>query len=232
MSSERSPLLNARIKLNSNETQLVQSLLEQWRHRQLLSPVICSQLLGTIEEQDPFDWHRLAKYTFRLSLVCLIIAAISLIFDSAFLELIEKVLEINAYTRAAITMAFSVGIHYLAYRRSQKLPTEVWTNEAIHAVGAIVVSLAALQLAEAVHGLKMYNGGVIDVRGRWVMWLLACAYALIGIATTSNFIWSCGMLTMGIWTAFWVPQRYVEFFRKMRMKKMDLEWRHGSWDRI
>jgi hypothetical protein len=232
MSSEASPLLDARIKLNSNEAQFVQSLLEQWRNRQLLSPATCAQLLGTLETQDGFEWHRLAKYTFRLSLACLILTVVSLIFDSAFLELIYKVLEINAYIRAAITTAVSVGIHYHAYRRSQKLPAEVWMNEAIHAVGAIVLSLAALQLAEAVHGLKMYNGGVIDVRGRWVMWLLACAYALIGIATTSNFIWSCGMLTMGIWTAFWVPQRYVEFFWKMRMKKMDLEWRHGSWDRI
>lgn len=209
MSSETSPLLDARIKLNSNEVQLVQSLLEQWRIRQLLSPATCSQLVGTIELQDPFDWNRLAKYTFRLSLVCLIIAVISLIFDSAFLKLIYKVLEINAYARAAITTALSAGIHYHAYRRSRKLPAEVWMNEAIHAVGAIVLSLAALQLAEAVHGLKMHHGGVIDVRGRRIIWLLACAYALIGIATMSNFIWSCSMLTMGIWAAYWVSQRYV-----------------------
>jgi hypothetical protein len=230
MSSEASPLLDARIKLNSNEAQFVQSLLEQWRNRQLLSPGTCAQLLGTIEAQDAFEWHRLAKYTFRLSLACLAIAVISLIFDSAFLKLIYKVLEINAYTRAATTTAVSVSIHYHAYRRSQKLPAEVWMNEAIHAVGAIVLSLGALQLAEAVHGLRMHNGGVIDVRGRRVMWLLACAYALIGIATTSNFIWSCGIVTMGIWAAFWVPQRYVEILQKMRIeRRMDLEWKYGSW---
>jgi len=62
-----------------------------------------------------------------------------------------------------------------------------------------------LQLAEAMGGLKFHNGGVIDVKGRHVMWLLACSYALIGLATTSTFIWACGMLTMGIWVAYWVP---------------------------
>jgi hypothetical protein len=55
MSSEASPLLDARIKLNSNEAQFVQSLLEQWRNRRLLSPAICARLLGTIEAKDPFD---------------------------------------------------------------------------------------------------------------------------------------------------------------------------------
>lgn len=208
MSSESSPLLDARIKLNSNEVQLVQDLLEQWRLRQILNPPICAKLLGTIELQDRFDWHRLAKYIFRLSLVCLIIAVVTLLFDTAFLRLIYKVLEINAYARSAVTMAISLGIHYHAYRRSRKLPTEVWMNEAIHAVGAIVVGLAALQLAEGLNGLRFHNGGIMDIRGRQVLWLLACVYAVIGIATTSNFIWSCSMLIMGIFTAYWVPHRY------------------------
>jgi len=100
MSSETSPLLDPRIKLDSHDAELVQNLLEHWRDRQLISPAVCTKLLGTIEKQDDpsFDWHRLAKYTFRLSLVCVIIAVISLIFDSAFLKLIYKVLEINAYS--------------------------------------------------------------------------------------------------------------------------------------
>lgn len=206
---ESLPLLDARIKLTSEEAKFAQKLLNQWRDQRLLSPGAYAQLLESIQEvsHHAFDWHRLAKYTLRMAVLFLIIAVISLIFDSIFLKFIRKVLEINPYVRAAITMTIAVGTHHYAWRRSERLPEELWMNEAIHAAGAIVLSLAALQLAEAVGGLDLYGNWRGAMRGKLVMLLLGFTYAFIGYATISNLIWSCGMFTIGVWAAHWAAPR-------------------------
>jgi hypothetical protein len=167
--------------------------------------------------QEPFDWNRLAKYAFRLALVCLFIAVFSLLVDTKFLELISRVLEISAYVRSALTAAIAYSIHRYAYKRSQSYPLELWTNEAIHAVGAIIMGLAALQLAEAIGGL-VYERDVFNIKARIVLLLLGSVYLGTGFATGSIFIWSCGLFALGVWTLYWTPTRYVDAVKKLRLE--------------
>jgi hypothetical protein len=209
MASETTPLLdNPRIALSRSDAQFVEGLLETWQECKVIDAATSAQLLATIDARERFDWSRLAKFAFRLALISFAIAIFSLLFDSAFLNLIKHILEVPAYIRTFLTAAVAYIIHYLAYKRSREFPMERWTNEAIHAVAAIIQGLAALQLAEAIGALKGVPGE-FNIKVRLVLLLLGFLYTSTGVMTGSTLIWSFGVFTFGWWTLVFTPTRYV-----------------------
>ena len=208
--------LKTHIKLGSKDAQVVYKILEEWRTLQLLTPATYTQLRQTLDvAPSQFDWNRLAKYTSRLALVFMIIAVISLVFESEFLQLIRRILNINPYKRAALTAAIAASIHFHAWYNSRSFydhNEELWMYEAVHTLGALVLGLAALQLAEAAEGLDVYGRDGSAVRGKLIMLALAFVYAFIGYGIFSTFIWSCSMLLLGVYAWFWQVHRYVRFF--------------------
>ena len=196
-SSETSPLLGARITLSSSQSKLVQSLLQEWTDHKLLTAQQQEKLLGSIETQDPFDWQRLAKYTWRLSIICLVIAMFSLLTDRLFQKIIEKILALPAPLRAALTFVVAITIHVYGYYQQQRSPLQVWANEAVHALGCMILGLAAVQLAESMAVFKPIDDGGHPERWRWVVYLLAFTYAGVGISVSSSLIWSTSMVAFG-----------------------------------
>lgn len=208
-SSETSPLLDARITLSSSQTKLAQSLLQEWTERQLLTAQQQAKLLGSIETQDPFDWQRLAKYTWRLSIICLVIAMFSLLTDRLFQKLIEKILALPAPLRAALTFVVAIAIHVYGYYRQQRSPLQAWANEAVHALGCVLLGLAAVQLAESIAVFKPVADGGHPERWRWVVYLLAFTYGGVGISVGSNLIWSTSMVAFGYALGLMTAYAYV-----------------------
>lgn len=206
--SDLLPLRDAYIQLNSHDVRLVQALLEQWCEHRLLTPEVIASLLDTIQIADPSsDWSQVVMFIFLIALVCLATACYMLLVDDAFNKFINTVVRINAYARAGLAAALSIGVHYYAWIHAQKHPDAIWTREAIHGIGALVVCLAALQLAEALGGLDMWGVNNNSGRGRVVVLLLACCYVGIGLATRSLVVLSFGMFTIGVWTFYWTPTR-------------------------
>ncbi|KAI0125662.1 hypothetical protein BJ170DRAFT_632037 [Xylariales sp. AK1849] len=187
---------NKNITLNPAQAQAVEAAVQQWSTSNIISNKLASELLASIQvQEDSFDWQRFAKYTFRVAIICLAIAVVSIVAGNAFLKLIKRVLELPAWLRSTITAAVAAGVHVWGYQRSIDVPLQVWTNEAIHGLGELTVGLAVVQLAEALDVDEKKH----PERLNWILLLLAGIYGGTGVITKSNFIWSCGMIVLSGW---------------------------------
>jgi hypothetical protein len=107
--------------------------------------------------------------------------------------------------------AAGVAAGLAAAARQRAHPMRVWTNEAVHVLGALLTGLAALQLFEALEKRRRAEdkareeGEERRVRwetmniGSWVLLLLSVVYSVVGVLTGSNFIWSCATIVFGAW---------------------------------
>ncbi|KAH8676086.1 integral membrane protein [Xylariales sp. PMI_506] len=184
------------IQLPSNHARILQAALQQWSRDDLITDSQAEILQSTIQiQEESFDWQNFAKYTFRLALICLFIAVTSILADNAFRKLIRSFLALPAWLRSAATAIGATAVHRWGYNRSFNAPTQVWTNESIHGLGALCFGLAAFQLAEWLDAREAKNFDRLN----WVLLLLAGIYGATGLLTGSNFIYSCGMVVLGGW---------------------------------
>ncbi|KAH6648609.1 hypothetical protein BKA67DRAFT_538631 [Truncatella angustata] len=217
-----SPMTETKLTVSSSQARAVQAAIQQWKNQHLVSSSLASQLLETLNVEDSFDWQRFAKYSFRLAIICLAIAIFSILTDDAFLKLIRRVFSIPAWIRSLCTAAVAATVHYWGYLRQLEQPLQVWTNESAHALGGLIVAVAAWQLFEWLGAPKKrrqltYESGLSDEeKGRriqankdqyamqleviiWIVLLLAVVYGTTGMLTGSNLIWSTALLVLGTW---------------------------------
>lgn len=135
------------IELGARHAEVVQSAIKQWAYTGAITEHQASLLADTIEVQV-FNWEKFAKYTLRLSVLCLVVAVSSIVFETRFVQIYRRIIALPAWLRSAITAVIATGVHIFAYERSKRLPEQKYANEAIHGVGALVFALAALQLLE------------------------------------------------------------------------------------
>ncbi|KAI0816593.1 hypothetical protein GGR55DRAFT_243754 [Xylaria sp. FL0064] len=200
------PHSSGQLELTAAEADAVHRALRYWSHSKLISANVADRLLGTVqvvdEQQHDFNWERFTKYTFRLAVVCLAIAIISLIFDNVVPRIIERILALPSSVRITATSALAIAAHAWGYQRSlaaSSLRQQTYSDEAIHSLGALLFGLAALQLVTALEADKdeklhvLYN---IELS-------LALVYGISAVMVQSNFIWSCGMVVLGVWFGLW-----------------------------
>lgn len=147
MSKPKKPL-----ELGARHAEVVQSAIQHWLDTQLLTPDSATQLTDSITIRT-FDWEKFAKYTLRLAIICLVIAVSSVVLEASFIRIYRRIVALPAWLRGAITALMAVGIHVFAYDRSVKLPRQMYANEGIHAIGALLFALAALQVIEQLNDL-------------------------------------------------------------------------------
>jgi K+-sensing histidine kinase KdpD len=136
-----------RLELGARHAEVVQSAIQHWLDTQLLSESEATQLADSITIRT-FDWEKFAKYTLRLAIICLVIAVSSVVLEASFIRLYRRIVALPAWLRGAITALMAVAVHVFAYDRSVKMPRQKYANEGIHAVGALLFALAALQVIE------------------------------------------------------------------------------------
>lgn len=138
------------LELGARHAEVVQAALQHWLRSNALSESQATQLADTIVVQT-FDWEKFAKYSLRLAVLFLVVAVSSVVFEKGFLRIYRRIVALPPAVRGAATGVIAVGVHLLAYQRSQTLPQQKYANEAIHAIGAMFFALAAFQLLEQLH---------------------------------------------------------------------------------
>ncbi len=78
------------MKLNRTQAELIRKTISHWKFNHLLDEKTSSQLIADIEIQD-FDWKKLAKYSFWVSLFCIVTAVGAVLADKVLLNLIESI---------------------------------------------------------------------------------------------------------------------------------------------
>lgn len=162
----------------------------QWKTEGLLPEVQAGLLANTIEVQ-PFDWRRLAKYSFWVALICIVTAVSAAFADRVLIELLERLFEAPHLIKCAGMSALAAGLYWWGMTRRTKHPDRSYSNEAILFLGVLATAAAIYEL-----------GRVLDTgSGHFsLLLLLSCiVYGVLGIAMESNLIWVFALASLGGW---------------------------------
>lgn len=219
--SPPAPTPGVRIPLSTAHAQALEAAIDQWSKSNLIGTELASALQATIavHDVDGFDWQRFAKYAFRLAVLCLAMALFGIVTNRASPEVLRRWLSTPSRLRAALTAAVAVAVHGYGAMCQWHHPEQVWANEAMHAVGSVLMALAAWQLAVVVEwradeakGWEMRqrrSGWEEADKQWWILLLLSVIYGVTGVLTGSNLIWSCGIVAFGTWFGLVPDSMYV-----------------------
>ncbi|HWA27749.1 MAG TPA: hypothetical protein VG734_18985 [Lacunisphaera sp.] len=159
--------------------------------------VIGSETAATIRahvEPIAFDWRRLARYSFIISLICIVIAVLAAVFDDAIIRWFERVLPyvirlFNAPppVRSGGLFLLSAAVFWLGVRRRAKFPERVYSNEAIFTFGTLGIAGAVYSLSKMVQYLDLDT---------YLITLAGCLYLILGATLASKIVWCYGLFTL------------------------------------
>ncbi len=178
------------MRVSRNQATALRGAIEHWNHKGLLDAKTSSVLQQDIEVV-PFDWKRLAKYSFWVAIICVVTSVGAVLADKALLALLESIF--NApYIVKFFGLSIISGLIYWAGIRSRTIhPQKVFSNEAILFLGVMATAGAIYQLGRA------FDTG----SGHFSVLLLLSffVYGVLGYYFKSNLIWLFAVISFGSW---------------------------------
>ncbi|MEW5803063.1 MAG: DUF2157 domain-containing protein [bacterium] len=202
------------MKLNKKSGKLVQTVIQKWKEDALLSPEDADRLFKSIAIV-PFDWKRLAKYSFWIAIICVIQAVGAVFLDIA--EIIKKLWN-TPFAGCAVFALLAGGLFFLGLRRRTANPVRIYSNEAIFFLGILAVAVSIAFLGKAIDT----GSGHFSL----LLLLAAVVYGILGLWFPLKLVWIFAILSLGSWFgaetgyvsgwgAYWLgmnyPVRFVLF---------------------
>ncbi len=178
------------MKLPRKQAAILRDALQQWRQAGILPDAEAVMLADTIEVQT-FDWRRLAKYSFWVSLVCIVTAVSSVLADRFLMELFRQLFAAPYLVKCAAMAVLAAGLYRWGLTRRAQYPDRAYSNEAIMFLGILATASAIYQLGKA------FDTG----SGHFSLLILLSfiVYGVLGLAMQSNLIWVFALASLGGW---------------------------------
>lgn len=178
------------MRVNRNQANTLKAAIAHWNRNGLLDEKSTSALQQDIEVV-PFDWKRLAKYSFWVAMICIVTSVGAVLADKALLALLESIFNaphIVKFFGLAIVSSF---IYWAGIRRRAIHPSKVFSNEAILFFGVMATAGAIYQLGRA------FDTG----SGHFSLLLLLSffVYGALGYYFKSSLIWLFSIISFGSW---------------------------------
>jgi hypothetical protein len=183
------------LKLPQKKAEILIESINYWKNNAIISENEYTKLLNSFEPIK-FDFKKLAKYAFWISLICVCISMFAVISDKKLMELLKKIFNAPIELKFLSLSLFSGLIYFYGMKRNKTHPDTIYKNEAILFIGNIVILWAISFLWDIIspeHNYKMYFAflcaviyGVLAYIARskltWVItiFFLAIFYGLIG----------------------------------------------------
>lgn len=181
------------MKLSRKKAQLLREAITDSRAAGALADADAHLLLARIEVL-PFDWRRLARYSFWVAVACLVIAVSAALADRALLELLRKLITLSAAGRALALSALAAFLYAVSLRRKRAHPERVYGNEAICFLGVLATAGAVQSFGSALAS----DSGHFSI----LLLLAALLYGAIGLAFPSAQVWIFALLSFASWIGF------------------------------
>ncbi len=178
------------MRVNKKRARFLGDMLRYWQEASLLTPGEANKLWSSLEVAS-FDWKRLAKYSFWISIACIIIAISSVLMDQALLAFLKRIFNAPDMVKCIALAALSAVFFYLGLRRRSRHPTNIFSNEAIFFLGVMAVA-----------GSITFLGKAIDTgSGHFSLLVLLAAvvYGVLGLLFPSKLVWLFSLLSVGGW---------------------------------
>ncbi|OGP80568.1 MAG: hypothetical protein A2Z08_11485 [Deltaproteobacteria bacterium RBG_16_54_11] len=99
------------MRLTRKKAGLVEAVIRQWIADKTVTQEEGKKLLGSYEIAG-FDWKRLAKYSFWISLICIVIAVGSILADKALMALLAKIFRAPDILKCLFLAGTAVVFYY------------------------------------------------------------------------------------------------------------------------
>lgn len=179
-----------KISLSKKQGKLLDEVITHWNNDELIDNPTKDKLINSIEIRT-FDWKKLAKYSFWVSIICVIISFSAVFADELLIQLIEKLFTSSSIVLCLIFTLIAAVFYYWAYKRRIKSPNKIFSNE-------FIVVLGILSTATSI----AYLGKTLDTgSGHFsILFLIATIiYGLIGLFFPSKLVWIFSVLSLGAW---------------------------------
>ena len=178
------------MRLNRNQATALRGAIDQWKRHGLLDEKTTSILQQDIEIV-PFDWKRLAKYSFWVAIICTVTSVGAVLADKALLALLESLFNAPYIVKFFGLSIASGFIYWVGIRRRAIHPYKVFSNEAILFFGVVATAGAIYQLGRAFDT----GSGHFSV----LLLLSFIVYGTLGYYFKSNLIWLFALISFGSW---------------------------------
>lgn len=178
------------VHLTRKEAGIVKDSIEAWQQEKIINSVEAERLKSAISI-IPFNWKKLAKYSFWVAIITFIISIGSLISDIDIQRIFAYLFNAPASYKCISLTILSCLIFWLGKYRQKKRPSQFYQNEAILFIGVLVTASAVYQLGRAIDTGSGHFSLLI---------LLSCIlYAVLGYWFKSKLIWFFSILSLGAW---------------------------------
>ncbi len=178
------------MKISQSKYETVATILNKWKHNDDIDLETHDRLKATLEP-EPFDWKRLAKYSFWTSIICVLISLTTIIADDYLRVVFKELFNTSPLTKAISFLILSLGLVAWTKKLQHKQPDKVFRNESLLMVGVLLIAVSVTFLGQA------FDSG----SGHFSVLILAtsCIYAVLGVWLKSELVWIFALLTFCGW---------------------------------
>ncbi|MCC8116462.1 MAG: DUF2157 domain-containing protein [Planctomycetes bacterium] len=180
------------MQFNKNQGHFLSEVITEWERDGTVDPETATTLRNSFSIR-PFDWAKLAMYSFFIAVVCVVIALIVLVADDFLVDLIER---FYSAPDSALCLGFGVlaaVVFYAGLRKRRSHPENVFGNESVLFVAVLFTALSV-----------RFLGNVLDDgSGHYSLLLLLAAllYGVVGAWFESWLVWIFSLVSLGSWYA-------------------------------
>ena len=183
---------------NKKQGNFLLGVIDKWVEQETISQETAARLRESVSIRK-FDWKKLAKYSFWVAIICLVISISSIFADRILRRLLSELLskllglffDAHDLVICLFLALFSAGVFYLGMIRRRKNPERIFSTEAIFFIGVLLCA-----------GSICFLGKAIDTgSGHFSLLILLATlvYGALGLALSSKLIWAFSILSLGSW---------------------------------
>lgn len=178
------------MNFNKKQGQFLSEIIKRWETDETISGETAEKLRNSFSVK-PFDWKRLAKYSFWIAIICGAIALQALITDRSLIEQIEKLFTSSDAGLCISFVLLAGAAYFLGFKRRRRKPEKIFSNEFIIFSGVLFTAASV-----------GYLGRMLDSdSGHFsLLFLLSFViYGIIGLWLRSKLVWIFAIISFGSW---------------------------------
>ncbi|PIF30144.1 hypothetical protein CLU81_0549 [Flavobacterium sp. 9] len=178
------------MKYSKKQGYFLNDTINEWKANGTITKEIADTLKNSYSVR-PFDYKKLAKYSFWVAIICGIIAFEAIIANEFLIDLIKSFFSLSYIGLCSIFATLAATIYYVGLKRRQKSPEKKFSNEAIIFAGVLFTAFSIAYL-----GMALDTGS-----GHFsLLFLLSTViYAALGLWFPSKLVWLFSLITLGSW---------------------------------
>lgn len=115
------------MKLSKKHNDIVIKALDNWENNNLLTKETASSLKQNIEVIK-FNWKLLARYSFLISILCIVISIGAVFADKKLYDYLKLIFSQSHIVKFLSFLFFSIISYILVFLRKKKYPDKIFSN--------------------------------------------------------------------------------------------------------